>query len=311
MKLYKPNFWKETNLVSILLFPISLIVKLIVLMRKTFIKELEFEIPVICVGNIYLGGTGKTPLSINLGKELSILNKKPVIIRKYYKHHKDEYSLIRENFKHLITKKDRKNAIKNAVQNGFDTVILDDGFQDYKIKKNLNIVCFNNQLLGNGMLIPAGPLRESVDSLKSAHIIIINGDQNIDFERKLLEINNEISIFYSRYQLIDIEKYRGKKLFVVAGIGNPENFFELIRSQNLNIIKKLSFPDHYQFSKSEILNIINDARKNGYQVVMTEKDYHRVKDFNFTEIHYIKVKLEIAEKKEFLKKVLTVYDKKN
>lgn len=311
MKLYKPNFWKETNLVSILLFPISLIVKLIVLMRKTFLKELEFEIPIICVGNIYLGGTGKTPLSINLGKELSILNKKPVIIRKYYKHHKDEYSLIRENFKHLITKKDRKNAIKNAVQNGFDTVILDDGFQDYKIKKNLNIVCFNNQLLGNGMLIPAGPLRESVDSLKSAHIIIINGDQNIEFERKLLEINNEISIFYSRYQLIDIEKYRGKKLFVVAGIGNPENFFELIRSQNLNIIKKLSFPDHYQFSKSEILNIINDARKNGYQVVMTEKDYHRVKDYNFTEIHYIKVKLEIAEKKEFLNKVLTVYDKKN
>ena len=311
MKLYKPNFWKETNLVSILLFPISLIVKLIVLMRKTFIKELEFEIPVICVGNIYLGGTGKTPLSINLGKELSILNKKPVIIRKYYKHHKDEYSLIRENFKHFITKKDRKNAIKNAVQNGFDTVILDDGFQDYKIKKNLNIVCFNNQLLGNGMLIPAGPLRESVDSLKSAHIIIINGDQNIEFERKLLEINNEISIFYSRYQLIDIEKYRGKKLFVVAGIGNPENFFELIRSQNLNIIKKLSFPDHYQFSKSEILNIISDARKNGYQVVMTEKDYHRVKDYNFTEINYIKVKLEIAEKKEFLNKVLTVYDKKN
>ena len=311
MKLYKPNFWKETNLVSILLFPISLIVKLIVLIRKTFIKELEFEIPIICVGNIYLGGTGKTPLSINLGKELSILNKKPVIIRKYYKHHKDEYSLIRENFKHLITKKDRKNAIKNAVQNGFDTVILDDGFQDYKIKKNLNIVCFNNQLLGNGMLIPAGPLRESVDSLKSAHIIIINGDQNIDFERKLLEINNEISIFYSRYQLIDIEKYRGKKLFVVAGIGNPENFFELIRSQNLNIIKKLSFPDHYQFSKSEILNIINDARKNGYQVVMTEKDYHRVKDYNFTEISYIKVKLEIAEKKKFLNKVLTVYDKKN
>ena len=70
MKLYKPNFWKETNLVSILLFPISLIFKLIVLMRKSFIKELEFEIPIICVGNIYLGGTGKTPLSINLGKEL-------------------------------------------------------------------------------------------------------------------------------------------------------------------------------------------------------------------------------------------------
>ena len=107
MKVYKPHFWRKINLISILLLPISLIVRFIVLIRKTFIRELRFEIPIICIGNIYLGGTGKTPLSINLAKELSILNKKPVIIRKYYKQHKDEYNMIKENFKYLIAKKDR------------------------------------------------------------------------------------------------------------------------------------------------------------------------------------------------------------
>ena len=311
MKVYKPHFWKKINLTSILLLPISLIVRLIVLIRKTFIRELRFEIPIICIGNIYLGGTGKTPLSINLAKELSILNKKPVIIRKYYKQHKDEYNMIKENFKYLIAKKDRTHGIKDAIKSGFDTVILDDGFQDYKIRKNLNIICFSKQLLGNGMLIPSGPLRESIDSLKHAHIVIINGVQNLDFEKKLLRVNNEVSVFYSKYILIDIEKYKGKKLLVIAGIGNPENFFDLIEMQNLNIEKKLIFPDHYQFSKSEILNIINEAKKNNYQVVMTEKDYYRVKDYNLPEVQYIKVKLEITEKKEFLKKVLKVYDKTN
>ena len=311
MKVYKPHFWRKINLISILLLPISLIVRFIVLIRKTFIRELRFEIPIICIGNIYLGGTGKTPLSINLAKELSILNKKPVIIRKYYKQHKDEYNMIKENFKYLIAKKDRTHGIKDAIKSGFDTVILDDGFQDYKIRKNLNIICFSKQLLGNGMLIPSGPLRESIDSLKHAHIVIINGVQNLDFEKKLLRVNNEVSVFYSKYILIDIEKYKGKKLLVIAGIGNPENFFDLIEMQNLNIEKKLIFPDHYQFSKSEILNIINEAKKNNYQVVMTEKDYYRVKDYNLPEVQYIKVKLEITEKKEFLKKVLKVYDKKN
>ena len=311
MKVYKPHFWRKINLISILLLPISLIVRLIVLIRKTFIRELRFEIPIICIGNIYLGGTGKTPLSINLAKELSILNKKPVIIRKYYKKHKDEYNMIEESFKYLITKKDRTHGINDAIKNGFNTVILDDGFQDYKIRKNLNIICFSKQLLGNGMLIPSGPLRESIDSLKHAHIVIINGVQNLDFEKELLRVNNEISVFYSKYIPIDIEKYKGKKLLVIAGIGNPENFFELIEKQNLNIEKKLIFPDHYQFSKSEILNIINEAKKNNYQVVMTEKDYYRVKDYNLPEVQHIKVKLEITEKKEFLKKVLKVYDKTN
>ena len=135
MKILKPNFWKKINLITISLMPLSLIVRLIILLKRYFIKKLTYKIPIICVGNIYIGGTGKTPLSINLAKELSILKKKPVILRKYYKQHKDEFSIIENNFKHLITNKNRHHGIMEAVEKGFDTVILDDGFQDYKIKK--------------------------------------------------------------------------------------------------------------------------------------------------------------------------------
>ena len=184
-------------------------------------------------------------------------------------------------------------------------------FKIIKLKKNLNIICFNDQLLGNGFLIPAGPLREGMSALKRVHIVIINGDKNLKFEKKLLKINDKLSIFYSKYIPVNTKKFKGKKLFAIAGIGNPENFFEIIREQNLTIEKKLAFPDHYQFKKSEILNIIKEAKKDNYQVVMTEKDYHRVKDYDLAEIDFIKVKLEISKEKEFLKKVLEIYGKTN
>ena len=202
MKLYKPNFWKETNLVSILLFPISLIVKLIVLMRKTFIKELEFEIPVICVGNIYLGGTGKTPLAVALAKEMKLMGKNPVIIKKFYKSHQDEHNLIEKNFNNLILETNRSIGINKAIEQGFDTVILDDGLQEYKIKKNLSIVCFNEkQLIGNGFIFPAGPLREGLNALKNVDLIVINGKENKNFQKKILKINPNLSFFYSEYKL--------------------------------------------------------------------------------------------------------------
>ena len=85
----------------------------------------------------------------------------------------------------MILSKDRSEGIYKAVNNGFDTVILDDGFQDYKIKKTLSIICFNEkQLIGNGLVFPAGPLRENIKSISSANIIIINGEKNKEFEKK-------------------------------------------------------------------------------------------------------------------------------
>ena len=310
MKLNKPKYWdKKNSFFSILLFPVSLIVLAFISIKKKITKSINFNIPIVCIGNIYIGGTGKTPTSIYLTRELFKLGKKPAILRKYYKGHKDEHLLIKTKIKSLILCQNRSDGIREAENLGFDLVILDDGLQDYKIKKNLNIVCFNqNQLIGNGLIIPSGPLRESLNALKDANIILINGEKDNDFEEKLLNINKDLEFFYSFFKPKNIDKFKNKKLLAIAGIGNPENFFKLLNQYNLNIEKKLIFPDHYEFTKAEIKNIIEDAKNKGLQIIMTEKDYFKIKDFNEPEIKYLEVSLEIKQKEKFIKKISQFYD---
>ena len=114
MKLNKPKFWdKKIGLLSLILYPISLIVIFIVLLRKKLVTKIEFGIPVVCVGNIYLGGTGKTPTSILIANELKKLGK-TCDNKKFYKSHYDEYNLIKEYFSDLIVRKNRSDAIKEA-----------------------------------------------------------------------------------------------------------------------------------------------------------------------------------------------------
>jgi tetraacyldisaccharide 4'-kinase len=315
MKLNKPNFWStKYSFITILLLPITLITILIIFFKKKFTRKIHFNIPIICVGNIYIGGTGKTPASIYIAKELTVLGKKPAILRKYYEDHRDEHNLIREKFNNLILNKDRLDGIKQAEKMNYDTVILDDGFQDYQIKTSLNILCFNqHQLIGNGLVLPAGPLREKLNSLKDADIILINGKRNIDFEKKILKIKNNLEIFYSSYKPIDIDQFKNQKLFVIAGIGNPDNFIKLLLDNNLNIEKKLIFPDHYEFTQAEISNIIDDAKKNNFQVLMTEKDYYRINHLKHEvdKIKYLRVSLTIDDKERLFKTISKLYDQIN
>ena len=309
MKLYKPKFWNKKNFLSILLFPISLIVQLFAFIKQKSVKSLNFNIPIICLGNIYLGGTGKTPLSIYLANELKKRGKNPVIIRKYYKSHKDEHSLIKKKIGFLILNTNRANAIKEAERKGFDSVILDDGFQDHKIKKDLNVICFNSfQLDGNGLVLPAGPLRESFDSLKRAHIVMINGEKNNSFEERIYKINKNIKIFYSKYDPINVQQFRQGKFIALIGIGNPENFLSLLSKIGVNIIKKYIVPDHYQFDKNEVSKIIQEAKDNDCKIILTEKDYYKVKDFSLERMVCLKVDLSIDEKENFLDAILKTYD---
>ena len=308
MKLYKPKFWNHKNFISLSLFPVSLIIQCVILLKKKFTKVSSFKIPIVCIGNIYVGGTGKTPLSILVSKELSKIGKKPVIIRKYYKEHMDEHSMIKENFSHLILNSDRTGAIQEAQNKNFDTAILDDGFQDYKIKKDLSIICFNSNFEGNDFVIPAGPLREKLNSIKNAQIIVINGYKNLKFEKKILEINNNIDIYYSKYKAINYAKFSQKELLVITGIGNPENFLELLNSHKLKIAKKYIFPDHYTFSKEELNNFKSEAKKNGYQIICTEKDYHRIKKYSIDEIDFLRVELVLEKKETLIKKIQDIYD---
>ena len=240
--------------------------------------------------------------------EIQKLGKETVILRKYYDSHNDEYELIKNNFNNLIVNKKRIDGILKAERANYDIVILDDGLQEYKIKKNLNIVCFNEkQLVGNGLVMPAGPLRENLNNLKSSDVVIINGNKNKSFEEKILNINNKLEIFYSNYKPQNIEKFKNKKLFAIAGIGNPENFFQLIEDNDLSIKKKFIFPDHHKYSNNEILNIVDEAKKENCQIITTEKDYYKIKKFDI-KIEYIKIFLNIENKDILINKIKKLYD---
>ena len=310
MKLNKPDFWqKKESFISLILLPFSFFLLMLIWFKKKISNEKKFNLPVLCIGNIYIGGTGKTPLSILIAKELQKIEKKPVIIKKFYDEHNDEHLLIKKNNIPLITKKNRKDAILSA-DNKFDLVILDDGFQDFKIKKNMSVLCFHsNQLIGNGRLFPSGPLRESLNALQRAEMVLINGKKNVNFENKLYGINQKLKIFYSRYNLINIQKYKDKNILAFAGIGNADNFFDLLRSNNLKVKHSISFPDHYNFKKNEIIKIVEKAKNTDCTILTTEKDFLRIEKYNFSEINSCPVELEILEKEKFIKSIKAVYDK--
>jgi tetraacyldisaccharide 4'-kinase len=309
MRIYKPFFWnKPKNFITLILLPISFLLQIFVLLKKKFYKAKKFNIPILCVGNIYIGGTGKTPISLFLANELKLLGKKPVIIKKFYKNQKDEHLLIEKNGTPLIIEKDRSNSIRLA-EKEFNFAILDDGFQDYGIKKDLSILCFHNkQLIGNGYIFPAGPLRENLSAIKNAQIAIINGEKNEIFESKLKKFNSNLKVFYSKYKLINPEKFQNKDILAFAGIGNPENFFDLLIENGLNVKKSIPYPDHYDFKRNEILEIIDQAKEKNYTILTTEKDLSRIQNFKFSEIYSCDVSLEIENKSHLMTLIKKIYD---
>ena len=144
MKVFKPKFWGEKNsLISYFLLPFAFLLQFLIKLKKKNSKKETFTIPVICIGNIYLGGTGKTPLAIEVVKILKKLNNKTAVIKKLYKNHIDEFKLIESKNIILFKDRSRSTAIKKAIAAKFECVVLDDGFQDMSIHKDINIVCFN------------------------------------------------------------------------------------------------------------------------------------------------------------------------
>ncbi|MGA0171594.1 MAG: tetraacyldisaccharide 4'-kinase [Pelagibacteraceae bacterium] len=305
MKLKKPLFWsKNNNLFSFILFPFSLLIQLLFFFKNIFLKTKKISIPVICVGNIYLGGTGKTPLSIEIVRILKKFNMAPVLIKKFYKDQFDEIDLINSKNIEIIKNSSRYIALKEAEERGFKSIVLDDGFQDHSIYKDLSILCFNEkQLIGNGFTIPAGPLREPLSALRRSKIILINGKKNEDFENKIKSINNEINIFYSKYIAQNSNKFLNENILAFAGIGNPENFFDLLKENNINVEKKISFPDHYNYSKKELDKLLKISKENNLKLLTTEKDFFRIKHFNTTDIDYLTIKLEIINEELFEKEL--------
>ena len=176
MKFYKPKFWDKRDnlsLFSILLLPLSLIVIIKNYFENGKIKKNFYDMKTICVGNIYIGGTGKTPLVSNLASHYK-KKFKTYIIKKNYFSHLDEKRLLESKHK-VIFERTRELSISKAENENAELLIFDDGLQEKRINFGLKIVCFNSlKLDGNGLIIPAGPLRERLISMKNYDVVLIN-----------------------------------------------------------------------------------------------------------------------------------------
>ena len=304
MQFKKPKFWDKNRqtIFSLILFPLSVIVYFVTKLKRLK-KGKKFKFPIICVGNIYLGGTGKTPISIEIFKIINSMNKKTVFIKKFYPYLNDEINILNK-IGPVISEKNRIKSLKSLDNSNYEVALLDDGFQDTKFLKDLSIVCFNeNNWIGNGNIIPSGPLRESLDALKYADCIMIKGKKDQKKENQLLNYNKKLKFFYFNYNIEIDNSFRGKKVIAFAGIGNPESFFELLTEKNLNVVKKISFSDHHKFTNNDLDKIIKLAKENNAIIFTTEKDHERLEHKYKSLIYYTNLSVKI-EKFEVFKNLI-------
>ena len=310
MKLIKPKFWdqKKPNLIAYLLYPFTFFIRLNNFFLKIKSKKIYKEIKTICIGNIYLGGTGKTPTVLKiyqlLKNDLNI-----VTAKKFYINQKDEQIILKSKSK-FLTHKNRKEIVKNSIKQNLDLIIFDDGLQDNNINYDLNFVCFDSHnWIGNGCLIPSGPLREKLTSLKNydaVFIKFIEKDKNLKkIYSTIKNINPEIKIFNSLVQIKDIDKFDLTKKYVVfSGIGNAKSFKSLLLKNNFNVIKEIVFPDHHNYKMNEIKNIVNKTIELKANLITTEKDFVKLPDNYRNLINFLDIELKIIEENrliEFIK----------
>ena len=308
MSLKKPKFWdyKKPNLYAYLLLPIAFLINIFTyIVSKT--ETIKFKIETICVGNFYIGGTGKTSLSIKLNK---ILRKKKIrtcFIKKFYKNQRDEQNLLK-NYGELFMSSKRIECLKEAEKKGYEIAIFDDGIQDKSIKYDLNFICFNNlNWIGNGMTIPSGPLRESINNLKNYNHLFLNGNlENLEYLKKeIFNINPNINIHLGVYEPINLSEFNKNNNYVVfSGIGNHQTFVSMIKKNGLNILKDFEYPDHYPYLNKDIDKILSIANDLNCEIITTEKDYNRSDKIKSTKIKILKSELEIIDEDKLLKFII-------
>ena len=303
MKLIKPKFWESKNFISFILYPLSAITFLINFTKKFSIKK-NFEIKSICIGNIFIGGTGKTSLAIEIN---DLLRKKfmTVFIKKSYKNQIDEINLLNNKGK-IISSSNREDALFTASKKKYQVAILDDGLQQKNINYDLKIACFNSKYaFGNGYVLPAGPLRENLNIIKDYDLIFLNGEKkNKKLLSKLKSINKNLQIFEGKYKPLNLKKFDlRKKYLMFCGIGNPHEFEQTLVKYKFNISEKIIFPDHHKFSNIDLKELKSNASRDNLTLVTTEKDFFRLNKTQRKNIKFLKIKLEIKDK-EKLKKIL-------
>jgi tetraacyldisaccharide 4'-kinase len=305
MKFIKPKFCETKNFISLILYPLSIITYLVNITKKFSTKK-KFKIKTICIGNIYIGGTGKTSLAIEIN-ELLRKKFKTVFIKKNYKNQSDEINLLNNKGK-IITSNTRENALSNALKKKYQLAILDDGLQQKNIDYDLKILCFNSEYaLGNEYLLPAGPLREDLNVVKNYDLVFLNGEKkNKKLLSKLKSINQNLKIFEGKYKPLNLKKLNlRKKYLMFCGIGNPHEFEQTLIKYKFKINKKIIFPDHYKLVNTDLKKLKKNAKKDNLTLITTEKDFFRLSKTQRKNIKFLKTKLEIKEKNKLVRTLIS------
>ena len=286
-----PRFWypKSSGVLPVLLSPLSGVFRAGTFLRRAFAKPYRASVPVICVGNAVAGGAGKTPVALALARMLFEEGFKPVFVtrgyggsgdvtyvdpaRHTYEDVGDEALLLAQTAP-TWAGRDRVAAIRQAETNG-SVIIMDDGLQNPHVKPALSLLVVDGEAgIGNGHIIPAGPLRESfAAALDRAAALIILGDR----DQQNLAARTELPVFRARLQP-DLPRgfARDGKFVAFAGIGRPEKFYATARTLGLDIIAICDFPDHHPYSEADIETLRLQAEEQGAHLLTTTKDAARL-----------------------------------
>lgn len=295
-----PDYWQSNSTISKVLAPAGYLYGLATKLRLKLKTPKKTSVPVICVGNITAGGTGKTPVSISVAKMLATDMYHPIFVTRGYggklqnvlvnnkKHSAQDVGdepLILSEQAPVVVNADRYAGAELAVKEGADVVIMDDGFQNPGLAKDLSFLVFDGDYgIGNGKIIPAGPLRETYeDGIKRADAIIILGK-----DKHHLAERTKLPVFFGHTETAQTA-VNNDNILAFAGIGHPQKFYHTLSRQGFNVVKTIDFPDHHDYTKDEIEKILQTAKQLNAEVYTTSKDFvkipaHYHKSINVLEI---------------------------
>ena len=311
------------------LFVLSWVYGLLVVILAGFyrIRPKHFNAKVISVGNITLGGTGKTTLVEYLSSKLTLAGNKVAVLSRGYKRDSrrsgafglgDEPAMLAHNLPlvSVVVNKNRIKAAQIAIQDyAANILVLDDGLQQWKIYKDLEIITIDAQNpFGNQRLLPAGFLREPLSALKRADIFVITqvclGEDLGGLAAKLKRINSRALIVESRHEIqgfsrlnqadefLGIDFLKGKSVAIFSGIGNPEGFKNSVSELGIKVVKYYKFTDHYDYTQIDILNMVRESQENNLELLITtQKDAIKIRELGvkWPTILVLEIKLKIIK----------------
>lgn len=313
----EPAFWQQRNsLLSRLLTPLGAIYGEITAARMMQ-QGIAVGIPVICVGNYHTGGAGKTPTTLAMVKLLRELGETPVVLSRGHggklrgpvkvepgRHSAadvgDEPLMMARDITVVIAR-NRVDGAALARSTGASVIVMDDGFQNPAIAKDLSLIVIDgNRGLGNGRIFPAGPLRAPLDrQLERTDALVVIGDGTAATGVAALVHGRGGKVFTARLKpdAASLQALQGKRLLAFAGIGDPGRFFRTLRNAGVDVAVEKAFGDHHPYTAAEIDTLAGQARSEGLTLVTTEKDLVKLRDMPAAaEIAGFAVALDVEDK---------------